>query len=99
MKYSTYITYIPQPTGPLSFILFFFNDPAPTEIYTLSLHDALPIGTATRYMLNHAHREAEQLGHYRVDPLHMLLALLYKDSTPTAESLEKAGVTFYALRQ
>src|SRR5205809_5288889 len=23
--------------------IFFFNDPAPTEIYTLSLHDALPI--------------------------------------------------------
>jgi len=23
--------------------VFFFNDPAPTEIYTLSLHDALPI--------------------------------------------------------
>src|SRR5437879_12916234 len=23
--------------------LFFFNAPAPTEIYTLSLHDALPI--------------------------------------------------------
>src|SRR5438034_3322694 len=22
---------------------FFFNDPTPTEIYTLSLHDALPI--------------------------------------------------------
>jgi Zn-dependent protease len=58
-----------------------------------------PIGTATRYMLNHAHREAEQLGHYRVDPLHVLLALLYKDSTPTAEILEKAGVTIYALRQ
>jgi Zn-dependent protease len=59
----------------------------------------IPIGTATRYMLNHAHREAEQLGHYRVDPLHMLLALLYKDSTTTADVLEKAGVTFYALRQ
>src|SRR5438034_11535847 len=28
----------------MSFILFFFfNDTAPTEIYTLSLHDALPI--------------------------------------------------------
>src|SRR5437899_12250365 len=27
-----------------SFVLvFFFNDPATTEIYTLSLHDALPI--------------------------------------------------------
>jgi len=59
----------------------------------------VPIGSATRYMLNHAHREAEQLGHYRVDPLHMLLALLYKDSTPTADVLENAGVTFYALRQ
>src|SRR5204862_6742234 len=33
------------------FIFFFFNDPAPTEIYTLSLHDALPIyrsGSARR---------------------------------------------------
>src|SRR5437762_13596222 len=28
---------------PLYFVFFFFNDPAPTEIYTLSLHDALPI--------------------------------------------------------
>ena len=25
------------------FMFFFFNDPAPPEIYTLSLHDALPI--------------------------------------------------------
>src|SRR5438552_16544602 len=25
------------------YFLFFFNDAAPTEIYTLSLHDALPI--------------------------------------------------------
>src|SRR5437870_8785368 len=25
------------------FIFFFFNDPSTTEIYTLSLHDALPI--------------------------------------------------------
>src|SRR2546426_6889851 len=28
---------------PLSFTFFFFNDTATTEIYTLSLHDALPI--------------------------------------------------------
>src|SRR3712207_8594046 len=27
--------------------LFFFNDTATTEIYTLSLHDALPIGRPT----------------------------------------------------
>src|SRR5688572_31841494 len=27
---------------------FFFNDPSTTEIYTLSLHDALPISTSTQ---------------------------------------------------
>src|SRR5258706_13869164 len=30
--------------------LFFFNDTATTEIYTLSLHDALPIATLDRYI-------------------------------------------------
>src|SRR5215204_3472121 len=29
--------------GALDFLFFFFNDTATTEIYTLSLHDALPI--------------------------------------------------------
>src|SRR2546422_3657093 len=32
---------------PLLFIFFFFNDTATTEIYTLSLHDALPICSST----------------------------------------------------
>src|SRR2546427_6652829 len=30
-------------TAHTSFLFFFFNDTATTEIYTLSLHDALPI--------------------------------------------------------
>src|SRR5271165_5618235 len=30
------------------FLFFFFNDTATTEIYTLSLHDALPISNALR---------------------------------------------------
>src|SRR5437870_9800529 len=30
-------------TSTLFYFFFFFNDPPPTEIYTLSLHDALPI--------------------------------------------------------
>src|SRR5579864_9630379 len=30
----------------MCFFFFFFNDTATTEIYTLSLHDALPIWTA-----------------------------------------------------
>src|SRR5437667_7862001 len=29
--------------APVTYSSFFFNDPATTEIYTLSLHDALPI--------------------------------------------------------
>src|SRR2546427_8542255 len=32
----------------LPFLLFFFNDTATTEIYTLSLHDALPIFACTK---------------------------------------------------
>src|SRR5260221_5806125 len=32
---------------PCNFFFFFFNDTATTEIYTLSLHDALPISIAT----------------------------------------------------
>src|SRR2546427_12468853 len=33
------------------FFFFFFNDTATTEIYTLSLHDALPIWKASRSVL------------------------------------------------
>ena len=33
----------------LCFFLFFFNDTATTEIYTLSLHDALPISLSHPY--------------------------------------------------
>jgi Zn-dependent protease len=58
-----------------------------------------PISPATRYLLINAHREAEQIGHYQVDALHLLLALLYKDSTTTAQRLEAAGLTIYAIRQ
>src|SRR5256885_11282088 len=32
---------------PSLFLFFFFNDTATTEIYTLSLHDALPISRAS----------------------------------------------------
>src|SRR5258707_12519561 len=35
-----------------SFFFFFFNDTATTEIYTLSLHDALPIFTSLTHWVN-----------------------------------------------
>src|SRR5437773_6814552 len=34
-------------TVALSSLIFFLNETAPTEVYTLSLHDALPISTAS----------------------------------------------------
>lgn len=58
-----------------------------------------PIAPRTRYLINNAHREAQQLGHYRVDALHLLLALLYKDSPETAEPLQTAGLSIYSVRQ
>src|SRR3989442_9061860 len=36
-----------SPLSYVVFIFFFFNDTATTEIYTLSLHDALPISLTT----------------------------------------------------
>src|SRR5258708_39868657 len=47
------------PRKPSSVFFFFFNDTATTEIYTLSLHDALPIWTA------HGHRRAAVPRHRR----------------------------------
>src|SRR6267378_2512875 len=37
--------WLPPPSDPSCSVTFFFIDPATTEIYTLSLHDALPIRT------------------------------------------------------
>ena len=34
------------------FFFFFFNDTATTEIYTLSLHDALPICPTADYLMS-----------------------------------------------
>src|SRR2546430_10419391 len=39
-----------------SFLFFFFNDTATTEIYTLSLHDALPICIESAMRLSGAKR-------------------------------------------
>src|SRR5258706_4592145 len=39
-----------------SLLFFFFNDPATTEIYTLSLHDALPISSRRSYILRQLQR-------------------------------------------
>src|SRR5256885_6882269 len=57
--------YLLMYSSVLSFFFFFFNDTATTEIYTLSLHDALPISRmqnlATRTALR-LHQSANPAG-------------------------------------
>src|SRR3712207_7534596 len=42
----------------MTYLLFFFNDTATTEIYTLSLHDALPICVHRRIQVQEVEPEA-----------------------------------------
>ena len=52
-----------------------------------------------RQLLVNANREAQVLGHYQVDSIHLLLAMLYSDSPGTSAPLQKAGLTLYDLRR
>ena len=52
-----------------------------------------------RQLLVNANREAQVLGHYQVDSIHLLLAMLYSDSPETSGPLQKAGLTLYDLRR
>src|SRR3712207_9584136 len=58
------------------FVFFFFNDTATTEIYTLSLHDALPIFTAAQGLTlttqgDNAYRELRSSGQHNIWLCHM----------------------------
>src|SRR6202011_6241436 len=52
---------IPPCVEVLVLLLFFFNDTATTEIYTLSLHDALPIYRLQTFGQRLGHRDATVL--------------------------------------
>src|SRR5216684_2313466 len=56
-------------------------------------------GLPLRQLLVNANREAQVLGHYQVDSMHLLLALMYSDSRATSAALQKAGLTLYDLRR
>src|SRR2546430_9501609 len=53
-----------MPSYSLFSLFFFFNDTATTEIYTLSLHDALPISHVVRAVQQHVGRVG---GHERAE--------------------------------
>jgi Zn-dependent protease len=56
-------------------------------------------GLPIRQLLVNANREAGVLGHYQVDAIHLLLAMLYSDSPATAAALQKSGLTLYDVRR
>src|SRR5258708_33368770 len=53
----TSLVFLSAPPRSHSSVFFFFNDTATTEIYTLSLHDALPIYAAAMAPANIAAHE------------------------------------------
>ena len=59
-------------------IFFFFNDTATTEIYTLSLHDALPIANQSSRHCAHYHRRVFDGG----QKARQFGAVLYKIERP-----------------
>ena len=75
------------------------RDPAAIEA-NLSEGDGAvgPKSPPLRQLLVNANREAQVLGHYQVDPIHLLLAMLYSDSPATATALQKAGLSLYDVR-
>src|SRR3712207_7987420 len=76
-------------------IFFFFNDTATTEIYTLSLHDALPI-----FVLEKAKRLVE-CGHDVVIFLDSItrLARAYNTVSPASGKVLSGGVDANALHK
>src|SRR5256885_6360850 len=55
--------------------VFFFNDTATTEIYTLSLHDALPISQSDGLLRRHVQSNAGG-AHHALSPVRDLLGTL-----------------------
>src|SRR5690606_42000039 len=90
---------------PLHFF-FFFNDPAPTEIYTLSLHDALPIfqysnpffdrWVSSKNARNGSHKT---FGRFTVVDKHLFYILADRKSTRLNSSHVKISYAVFCLKK
>jgi Zn-dependent protease len=74
-------------------------DPAPIAAQLTPTDVSSPQTIPLRQLLVNANREAQVLGHYQVDSIHLLLALLYSDSRETSAPLQQAGLTLYDVRR
>src|SRR5689334_23952595 len=85
--FSVLMLYLSSPS--LVDLFFFFNDTATTEIYTLSLHDALPISRSERRLLGVSRttgRLGEHLGRLRDDHLGAVRQLRSEEHTSELQS-------------
>src|SRR2546427_7756829 len=71
------------------FVFFFFNDTATTEIYTLSLHDALPI----------CHGAIERAVTHSVEPHHRAIAASDRKSTRLNSSHSQISYAVFCLKK
>src|SRR3712207_7408888 len=70
------------------FVLFFFNDTATTEIYTLSLHDALPILILLRIVWGFVGPQHARFSSFIYSPV---TVLAYMRDLPRARSKRYLG--------
>src|SRR5258708_17317193 len=102
-----FFTFLPLATPPPIFVLFFFNDTATTEIYTLSLHDALPICTGAGRVEDLAELfdvHAQQRGHRSEEhtselqsPDHLVCRLLLEKKKRSKEEDDMGFFTLIVL--
>src|SRR2546429_5612256 len=86
---------------PSRFFFFFFNDTATTEIYTLSLHDALPIYEAGLHFIKMTEHYLQPYGGYRSEEhtselqsrLHLVCRLLLEKKKKTKKRIIDSTAT------
>src|SRR2546430_8230195 len=90
---------------PLIFFFFFFNDTATTEIYTLSLHDALPISETAKavstrqdYSVRAPKLGADELGTL-TDSFNQMLGVIDRKSTRLNSSHSQISYAVFCLKK
>src|SRR5258707_4300076 len=78
----------------LPLFFFFFNDTATTEIYTLSLHDALPICEAHGRRAQHCRREVEMAGYDAGRGREVIALLRFRDRKSTRLNSSHANISY-----
>src|SRR5258708_39141940 len=82
-----------------SFSLFFFNDTATTEIYTLSLHDALPISNTLQLVCGPAHLGIRATGFEVMRKYALPISFLDRKSTRLNSSHQIISYAVFCLKK